>query len=209
MKSRPILFSAPMVRTILSGVKCQTRRVVKFKNHHTIEQRNDGQDWPWMYDSERDADWWMPCPYGQPGDQLWVRESWKWCCSQLTNARYTHHTIQYAADQQRQTVEATDSAQYMPMQPPQKEGEKLGQYLLRMDRWWDRYRPSIHMPRWASRITLEVTGVRVERLNDISRGDAMAEGCPFPNMSQGDDPRQWYTDLWTQINGAGSWRLNP
>lgn len=65
------------------------------------------------------------------------------------------------------------------------------------------------MPRWASRITLEVTGVGVERLNDISRGDAMDEGCPFPNMAQGDDPRRWYADLWDSINGAGAWKLNP
>jgi hypothetical protein len=56
---------------------------------------------------------------------------------------------------------------------------------------------------------LEVTAVRVERLQDISRGDAMAEGCPFPNMTQGDDPRRWYAGLWEQINGAGSWTLNP
>lgn len=65
------------------------------------------------------------------------------------------------------------------------------------------------MPRWASRILLEVTAVRVERLQDISRGDAMAEGCPFPNMAKGDDPRKWYADLWDQINGAGSWEANP
>jgi hypothetical protein len=75
--------------------------------------------------------------------------------------------------------------------------------------WGFKRRPSIHMPRIASRITLEITGVRVERLQDISRGDAMAEGCPFPNMAKGDDPRQWYTALWDQINGAGSWKTNP
>jgi len=71
------------------------------------------------------------------------------------------------------------------------------------------WKPSIHMPRAASRINLEITGVRVERLQDISRGDAMAEGCPFPNMAQGDDPRKWYADLWHSINGPDSWGLNP
>lgn len=65
------------------------------------------------------------------------------------------------------------------------------------------------MPRWASRITLEITGVRLERLQDISRGDAMAEGCPHQNMAHGDDPRKWYADLWNDINGPGSWDKNP
>lgn len=71
------------------------------------------------------------------------------------------------------------------------------------------WRPSIHMPRWASRISLEITNVRVERLNEITRGDAMEEGCPFPNMADGPDPREWFSDLWESINGAGSWDANP
>ena len=71
------------------------------------------------------------------------------------------------------------------------------------------WRSSIHMPRWASRLTLLVTDVRVQRLQEISRGDAMSEGCTFPNMAKGDDPRQWYAELWEQINGRGSWDANP
>jgi hypothetical protein len=65
------------------------------------------------------------------------------------------------------------------------------------------------MPRWASRITLEITNIRVERLNEITRGGAMAEGCPFPNMADGPDPREWFSDLWESINGKGSWDANP
>jgi hypothetical protein len=72
-----------------------------------------------------------------------------------------------------------------------------------------RLRASMHMPRWASRITLEVTAVKVERLQDINRGDAMEEGCPFPNMANGDDPRQWFSKLWETINGPHSWEANP
>jgi hypothetical protein len=65
------------------------------------------------------------------------------------------------------------------------------------------------MPRVVSRITLEITSVRVERLQDISRGDCMAEGCPFPNIAKETDPKGWYSDLWETLNGAGSWDLNP
>jgi hypothetical protein len=71
-----------------------------------------------------------------------------------------------------------------------------------------KWRPSIFMPRAASRITLVITGVRVERLQDITRGDAMAEGCPFANMARGEDPRVWYEHLWCNLNGADSWRAN-
>ena len=176
MKERPILFSAPMVRALLAGTKTQTRRVVKMESHQQIEQRDDGRDWPWMYDGERDADYWMACPYGQPGDRLWVRESF----ARVPTACGSEDIV-FAADYQ----DGSDRAAGV------------------------RYTPSIHMPRAVSRITLEITGVRVERLQDISRGDAMAEGCPFPNMAQGPDPRDWYAQLWEQINGHGSWEANP
>ena len=65
------------------------------------------------------------------------------------------------------------------------------------------------MPRRVCRITLEVVAVRLQRLQDISRGDAMAEGCPFANMADGGDPRIWSSWLWNQINGDGSWDANP
>jgi hypothetical protein len=71
------------------------------------------------------------------------------------------------------------------------------------------WRHSIHMPRWASRITLLVTDVRVQRLQEINRGDAMAEGCPFPNMAEGPSPTDWFRDLWDQLHGNGAWNTNP
>ena len=74
---------------------------------------------------------------------------------------------------------------------------------------WLNWKPSIHMPRTASRITLGITSVRVERLQSISRGDAMDEGCPFPNMAKGPNPVDWYADLWREINGSESWEANP
>ncbi len=76
-------------------------------------------------------------------------------------------------------------------------------HCIQVDRW----RPSIHMPRKASRITLEITEVRVERLQDISRGDCMAEGCPFPNIAKLTDPIEWFAELWESINE--NWDANP
>jgi hypothetical protein len=73
------------------------------------------------------------------------------------------------------------------------------------------WKSPMFMPRRASRITLEITDIRVERVQEINRGDAMAEGCPFQNMTIGDDPRRWYRDLWDFINaGRGfGWKENP
>lgn len=79
------------------------------------------------------------------------------------------------------------------------------QHLVGCDRW----KPSIHMPRRASRIVLEIAGVRVERLNEISRGDAMAEGCPHSNLAYGQNPCDWFRELWKSTNGPESWAANP
>lgn len=206
MKERPILFSGAMVRALLAGTKTQTRRVVKMKPHQQIEERGDGTPWPWMYDSERDADAWLTCPYGQPGDRLWVREAW-----QHSNHPYGPYDedcmVFYRAD-------FLDD-----VHGPDGEKSPEGHY-----RTW---RPSIHMPRTASRIVLEIKSVRVERLHDISEADAIAEGIEraddffdcrcwraydepkgsdvvFP-----DDPIGSYASLWMSINGPGSWDANP
>lgn len=189
MTDRPILFSAPMVRALLAGTKTQTRRVVKMKSHQQIEQRDDGTDWPWMYDGERDADSWMACPYGQPGDMLWVRETW-------------------------QAVSGNDRARHIMTHPRPDRGWLEYAATPRDDEPAYKWRPSIHMPRWASRITLEVTGVRVERLQDISEADAMAEGVHYSLLEKiqaGQDrwARHAYKKLWETINGSDSWDLNP
>lgn len=194
MKSRPILFSAPMVRALLNNSKTQTRRVFKLPRGHSWDELQGGQasgnieadKWPGTWNVSE-----FRCPYGQPGDQLWVRETFQ---------------PTFAPDIERDDTDWETGKGYQL------------RYSATHDRvdWMDgddnitrRCKPAIHMPRWASRITLEITGVRVERLQDISRGDAMNEGCPFQNMAQGDDPRKWYADLWESINGTGSWDLNP
>lgn len=197
MKERPILFSAPMVRAILDGTKTQTRRLVKMKSHHQIEQRDDGSNWPWMYDGERDADWWMPCPHGQPGDQLWVREAWR------TSLAY----------------ELTKPSEIPAGEPLGYEADGEGNLFLGNA---GKLRPSMFMPRWASRITLEITSVRVERLQEISQEDAKSEGAWGPDESIvtrvadyfgvdefGVNPKLAFQMLWESINGPESWAANP
>ena len=184
MKERPILFSAPMVRALLAGTKTQTRRIVKI-THRTpglaaCLQPPVGAPRPGVA-SEL-------CPYGQPGDRLWVRE---------TFARIDGQT--------RPWIETDYRATYT-------HGDRLGDSLGIKKRWT----PAIHMPRHASRITLEITGVRVERLQGIGEADALAEGVtdtgalildPAGNTQGG--PIAEYAVLWEQINGPGSWDANP
>lgn len=191
MTERGILFSAPMVRAILAGTKTQTRRAVKWPllsssdgSKRRIFVESDAAEINGLLrDPSRHPCRRGFCPYGQPGGQLWVRETW---------ARDDEDgAIMFRADLGRDiNADAWEQGRV----------DGVPRY---------RWRPSIFMPRWASRITLEVTGVRVERVQDISRGDAMAEGCPFANMARGDDPRHWYAELWGSIHGPGSWDANP
>lgn len=197
MKERPILFSAPMVRAILAGMKTQTRRIVKPEGADHIMQfigadnRPTGE-WGWCISPRVISDH-IFCPYGQPGDRLWVRETWAAPHSDDARPPRSIHCdwtqIHYAATEERGGL---------------------------------MWRPSIHMPRWASRITLEITGVRVERLHDISEDDAKAEGAWGPDDSivnqvaahfgcepMGVHPSLAYRMAWEQINGAGSWDANP
>lgn len=185
MTSRPILFNAPMVRALLDGTKTQTRRVCK--PQPIADQQFVGGYY--IPECKRTGGAKISvkapyvgnaCPHGQVGDQLWVRETFL----DLRGGGIDH-----------------DDAD------PYRYRATLGKDLTKLlDLKW---KPSIFMPRAASRITLEITGVRVERLQDISRGDCIAEGCPFPNIAKETDPKQWYRDLWESLNGAGSWDLNP
>lgn len=205
MKERPILFSAPMVRAILAGQKTQTRRVLKnappdtefFSTYHHPNDERRGQHF-YAVAAGALTSFAVPCPYGQPGDRLWVRETW-----QHANSPHGPYepgcTCFYRAD-------------YWD-DPHGMDGEKSpeGKY-----RTWI---PSIHMFRSASRILLEVVSVRVERLQDISEADARAEGARSMDPVSGRetlDPfsRQGscvshFRAIWEEINGAGSWDANP
>lgn len=186
MKERPILFSGAMVRALLAGTKTQTRRVVKPQP----EAMHDGEPYwfiggyrAWTYRPAppiplRAGGAPVLCPYGQPGDRLWVRE---------TFARIDGQT--------RPWIETDYKATYT-------HGDRLGDSLGIRKKW----SPSIHMPRDASRITLEITGLRMERLQDISEADAIAEGVYTDPACPAYDA---YAQLWDEINGSGSWAKNP
>lgn len=205
MKERPILFSAPMVRAILEGRKMQTRRICKGARELSCA-----------------ADWQLDqCPCGQCGDRLWVRETWRHTASTLDEARaLTEDILSGTAVDYR----ATSADELVAEGMGRADAEECVQ--------WERWRPSIHMPRWASRITLEITGVRVERLQDMEgqgpypgESDALAEGVNAihhgdgayyysafrdePHPKNWCDPADAFRELWESINGAGSWAANP
>ena len=196
MRERPILFSAPMVRAILDGRKTVTRRVVKPQPWASccIEEGMDGEP-PFVYSAlggdgpgydVTETRTPCRCPYGVRGDRLYVRETW------AAPHAYDHLPPRLIPQDARIHYAATE------------------------DRGGLLWRPSIHMPRWASRITLEVTGVLVERLQEISYEDARAEGAEFwrndgtlTELPPCSEHRYAFEDLWTSINGADSWNANP
>ena len=194
MKDRPILFSAPMVRALLDGSKTQTRRVMKAQPpSHVVDfctyhnPKGDGLAHFGFDPVARELqEWFAVCPYGQPGDRLWVRETWR------PNA---DGGFEYKADGG----------------PMQSAFKQIFDDLLKR-----KWKPSIHMPRGASRITMDITGVRIEQLHDITETDAKAEGLTChhglyatPDQVWQIDPRKAYRDLWESINGPESWEANP
>ncbi|MGB3068476.1 MAG: hypothetical protein WBC18_08010 [Ottowia sp.] len=203
MRERPILFSAPMVRALLNGSKRQTRRIVKSRKDHYI-----GCDLaPHEIAGEINCGNYRNSRLGEPGDRLWVREAFDFLPAGGPSDPQACEIVYWSTG----SIEPrTAPASYNPM--------IYGR---------EKIRPSIHMPRWASRITLEISAVRVEKLLDISRDDAIAEGiermedffgCPCwkcygePDGSDvvcPDDPIGSYRSLWESINGRGSWDFNP
>jgi hypothetical protein len=185
MKERPILFSAAMVRALLDGCKTQTRRIVK-KVGLAAPAPQSVVGGAATYAGGMVAH----CPYGQPGDRLWVRESF-WGCD-----------LPGYGDQPCVVYDDEWSGkEYAPSQE-RPWARKFGRI------------PSIHMPRDCSRILLEIVSVRVERLNDCSDTDARAEGAPgghgvIPSYHYNSTPSEHYAHLWESINGAGSWSANP
>lgn len=232
MKEHSILFSTPMVRALLEGHKTQTRRMVK-PAPPTVEavRKRSGSDFSIFDDTngrlpfrvggpvwavrdlmgmepETSPEW--RSRYGVAGDRLWVRETW---CGHWGNAQPGARTI-------------TESGEIL--QTGHKHARASVEYPLHLYYRADRnetplphlkWTTPIHMPRWASRITLEVTGLRVERLHDISEADAKEEGIfqlwpgawhwQKSNIGAGVTPRTAFAALWESVNGVDSWRTNP
>lgn len=220
MRERPILFSAPMVRAILEGRKTQTRRIVKMTERATAAlvgappPAMEGDRARWVtppLDSGADYDAWNAwCPYGEPGARLWVRETW------AAPSDYD--------DLSPKQIDAMHSIERVavPLWYAATDTTEAETYTA------GRWRPSIHCPRWASRITLRVTSVRVERLQAITEEDARAEGVtPFSYDPEGDcwtaapperAHRTAFEYIWGELNGydeaderrpGSSWSSNP
>lgn len=207
MKERGMIFNGEMVRAILDGWKTQTRRPIKWKQTRFTEigEREDGSNWPWSEDTEKVCDYWHPCPFGAVGDRIWVRETFQ-------GPLFDYEKMEsYLEDSSK--FEKPEFCQYAA------DGKPAPEYYDADDNLHCGWRPSIHMPRWASRINLEITDVRVERLNDISQEDAQAEGMELtgwrPTYSDPDSggevctPYDNFAQLWSSIYGEESWQGNP
>ena len=206
MKVRGMIFNGEMVRAILDGRKTQTRRIMKpqpepcprgghwwpsnvFKTMLYVEEemQNGKGGWGGLVG---DA-----CPFGDVGDRIWVRETFQ--------GPLVHEELfeEYSAYPEK--FEKPEYCEYAA------DGGVRPEYCDLDDNLRHGWRPSIHMPRWASRILLEITNVRVERLKSISDSDAIREGCSTANMKSGDCVADVFARLWASIYGAESWNANP
>lgn len=212
MIERGIIFSAPMVRALLAGEKTQTRRLLKLQPPTPEQVRQiAGDGFHYFTDASTPGEFrvagpvWavrklggperLRCPYGVPGDRLWVRETWR----PTPPDRIRAVTVHYAAD--RGMARFYDVPRSWKYPKAAANGNVT----------------PIHMPRWASRITLEITSVRVERLQAITSADIVAEGIPAVDYSVNDRPdaleaeqRDAFVKLWDSINGdVAPWSSNP
>lgn len=194
---RGMIFNAEMVRAILDGRKTQTRRPIKWKQTRFTEigEREDGSKWPWSEDAEHAFDFWHPCPFGSVGDRIWVRETFQ--------GPLFDFDLMDSYCKDSTPFEKSEFCVY------KADGVPAPEFYDADDELHCCWRPSIHMPRWASRILLEITGVRAERLNSISDRDALREGCSTADMKSGDCVADVFARLWASIYGDESWNSNP
>jgi len=197
MKERPILFSTPMVQAILGGRKTMTRRIVKFPKDFTGEAVYDNNPHGLKYTSNMGGETIqrLMCPKGEVGDRLWVRETW------------TKVSV----------PDGTTARKLLTLYKASMPAHGIDSYQVK-------WKPSIYMPRTASRITIEITGIKVERLQVISEEDAIREGVektefgyknydksyPVAEFMGGGFPAtRSFMTLWESINGHGSWNSDP
>ncbi|APC12992.1 hypothetical protein FT666_18145 [Providencia rettgeri] len=203
MKERGIIFNSEMVRAILDGRKTQTRRIVKHQRHPSQEIKlcDDGFFHWSMIGSEKPLST-INYEYGRVGDRLWVRETFALLGNEDGICVDWNDQIVY---------ESEEAARIYKASCEQKNGD-YGLWSIPDDAEWKPYtdnhkydgtwRPSIHMPRWASRITLEITDVRVERLQAASDDDLKAEGYPLERELTGGstDAFCWFRHLWDSVS---------
>ena len=205
MKERPVIFNGEMVRAILHGRKTQTRRVIaNVSPDNCIPLQKPTKTKDGIYTHVMDAPGHGLCPFGRVGDRLWVRETW-------ADVNHDGHPgIAYRADSGLRVIGEDDGEEEDPNLEKYWFAQWYADLISGAEGNW---RPSIHMPRWASRITLEITAVRVERLNDISHDDAKAEGCCYGRGGGVPDfavtPADHFPTLWASIYGEESWGANP
>lgn len=189
---RGMIYNAEMVRALLDGRKTQTRRPVKFPVH----DKNLGCELAGNeLAGELSAGNYLNSAFGKPSDRIWVRETFQ---GPLFNYEQMD---EYLEDSSK--FEKPEFCQYAA------DGGHRPEYQDADDNLRHGWRPSIHMPRWASRILLEITNVRVERLKSISDGDAIREGCSTTDMKSGDCVADVFARLWASIYGDESWNSNP
>lgn len=229
MKESPILMDAESVRGVLDGYKSQTRRLVKHRRCHSVPpgctladvSRSafpDGSGLGWIFNSTLpspgSAEWTkkmypgnegINCPFGNVGDRLWVRETW-----QPTIIEDCGTAINYRA---------TDKifSEKNPEVPWEGFTSDVDAYEWTCEHYKPHWIPSIHMPRWASRLTLEITNVKAELLHDINEEDAKAEGIREKKGEHGSlwfgalwesTPVEAFKGRWESIHGKGSWKKN-
>lgn len=232
MKQIPILFSTAMVQALLEGRKTQTRRVMKPQIKDCDHSRHIEADWKdkpiqWSeaafkigraycgccgngveYSNDFGG---IKCPYGKPGDVLWVRETFRKYCKvdEYGYTRYDQEVIEFAADN--------------PPMINECDGDGCTMFKKDGTEKFIPWKPSIFLPKEAARIWLQVMGVKVERLQDITEDDAIAEGGKTHQTELGPsyydyetgycnglfDAKDSFRTLWKSINGADSWAANP
>lgn len=213
-----MIFNGEMVRAILDGRKTQTRRIMKIQPSDGFHPTHNG------YDLDLNAHWYTPgvvdkngylqpakkdvfgvadenegytCPFGAVGDRIWVREAFQ---GPLVSEEFLEEYRAYP-----EKFENPEYCEYAADGGPRPE------YCDLDDNLRHGWRPSIHMPRWASRLTLEITSVRVERLRDLSEDDAKSEGITPPSggVLPGWEYRINFRELWMSIYGSDNWEANP
>lgn len=229
MKETPILFTPANVRLLLSGAKTQTRRVIEPQPQPdggrglspVLPYHTSLGKWTWVLAATGHGDgtsgkW---CPYGIVGDHLWVKEAWR--LGKPHDKRKGSEVWEHLTEIGKGVTVLYEAGGWKSVAPFERAHPKYKDDEP-MPEWAGRKRSAMFMPRWASRIILEITDVRVERVQSISHEDAIAEGCkgygwvsgsPYisgPHTEDGKLPQEEYKELWDSINSdKHPWKSNP